>query len=54
MNKLCTLAGATLVGWAGWLVGEAVGFELMGCFVLSSIGSVVGVWLGWKLARRWS
>lgn len=52
MNKLCILVGTTVVGYAGWFLGEAVGLDFAWCFVLSGIGSIVGVWAGWKLARK--
>ncbi len=52
MNKLCIFFGTSIVGWAGWTLGEAVGFEMMGCFLLSGVGSLVGVWVGWKIAQR--
>lgn len=54
MNKLCTLGGATVVGYAGWFLGELLGFEFFGCFLLSGVGSVAGVWLGWKVAQKFS
>ncbi|HEY1107793.1 MAG TPA: hypothetical protein VGE76_04145 [Opitutaceae bacterium] len=52
MNKLCIFVGMTVVGWAAWALGEAIGLEFMGCFLLSGVGSMVGVWVGWKLARK--
>ena len=33
-------------------LGDALGFSFMGWFLLSGVGSLVGVWAGWKLARR--
>lgn len=52
MNKLLIFVGTTVVGYAGWFLGELLGFEFFGCFILSGIGSVAGVWAGWKLAQR--
>jgi hypothetical protein len=52
MTKICIFVGTTVLGYAGWYVGELLGFEFMGCFLVSGVGSVVGVWAGWKLARR--
>jgi len=52
VTKLCILAGSTIVGSAGWYLGELVGFEFLGCFLVSCLGSLVGVWVGWKVARR--
>ncbi len=52
MNKLCIFVGTTVVGYAGWFLGGAVGLEFLGCFLLSGVGSVAGVWLGWKVAQQ--
>ncbi len=52
MMKLCIFAGTTIVGYAAWYLGELLHFEFFGCFLLSGVGSIVGVWAGWKLARR--
>jgi hypothetical protein len=52
MNRLCIFGGTMVLGYAGWYVGELLGFEFFGCFLISGVGSIVGVWLGWKLAQR--
>lgn len=52
MNKLCIFAGTTILGYAGWFLGAALGFEFFGCFLVSGLGSVVGVWAGWKVAQH--
>ena len=52
MMKLCIFAGTTIVGYAFWYLGVLLGFEFFGCFLLSGVGSVVGVWVGWKVAQR--
>ena len=52
MVKLLTIAGATIGGYAFWALGDALGFSFMGWFLFSGVGSLVGVWAGWKLARR--
>ncbi len=52
MNRLCILGGTMVLGYAGWYAGELLGFEFFGCFLISGAGSIVGVWLGWKLAQR--
>ena len=49
MNKLCIFLGMTVLGWMGWWIGDQVGF--MTGFVLSSIGSVAGVYVGWRINR---
>lgn len=49
MNKLCIIVGMTLLGWAGWWLGEQVNFGM--AFALSSVGSLVGVYVGWRINR---
>lgn len=50
MNKLCTLGGAMVFGYGGWFLGSGLGFGW--AFVISSVGSLLGVYLGWKLAQK--
>jgi uncharacterized membrane protein YfcA len=52
VTKLCIFVGTTVVSTAFWYLGEAVGLEFFGCFMLSGVGSVLGVWLGWKVAQK--
>ena len=52
MNRLCIFVGTAVGGYAGWFLGAGLGFEFFGCFLLSGLGSVVGVWGGWKIAQR--
>lgn len=52
MMKLCILIGTTAGSYAGWGVGEALGLGFGWSFLLSGVGSVVGVYGGWKLARK--
>lgn len=52
VEKLCIFTGTTLAGYAGWYLAEAAGLGFFGCFLFSGAGSIAGVWLGWKLARR--
>jgi hypothetical protein len=54
VNKLCIFAGTTIFGYAFWYLGELLGFEFFGCFMLSSVGSIAGVWVGWKIAQHFS
>lgn len=49
MRKLCILVGATVLGWVGWWLGAFVG--LMTAFILSGIGSMLGVYAGWRIHR---
>jgi hypothetical protein len=50
VNKLCTLAGATIGGYVGWYLCD--GFGMVTAFLASGVGSVIGVYLGWKLAQK--
>ena len=49
MNKLCIFIGMTVFGWIGWWLGANFGF--LAGFVLSGIGSVAGVYIGWRINR---
>jgi hypothetical protein len=52
VTKLCIFVGTTVAGYAGWALGEALGLGFGWSFILSSVGSLLGVYAGWKLARR--
>jgi hypothetical protein len=56
MNKLCIFAGAMIFGILGSLLAGALGLDTfsLGSFLLSGIGSLVGVYVGWKVAQRLS
>jgi len=49
MNKLCIFIGMTVLGWVGWWIGSMV--SVMTAFMLSGIGSVLGVYVGWRINR---
>ncbi len=49
MKKLLTFILVSIFGWLGWAGGEKVG--IMTAWVLSCIGSGVGIYAGWKLNR---
>ena len=50
MNKLCIFGGSTICGYVGWYLGDP--FGMFAAVVVSGIGSVAWVYLGWKLARK--
>ncbi len=52
MQRLCIFVGMTVVGYAFWYLGVLLGFEFFGCFLISGLGSIVGVWVGWKVAQH--
>lgn len=54
MMKLCIFAGMTVGSIAGSLLGSAFDWGMFDfrSFLLSGLGSLVGVFAGWKLARK--
>jgi hypothetical protein len=52
VTKLCIFVGTTVGGYAGWYLGEACGLGFGGAFLISGVGSIAGVYGGWKLARK--
>ena len=49
--KLCIFIGVNVGGMAGWWLGEYVG--IMTAFLASGVGSVLGVYAGWRVAREY-
>ena len=49
--KLCIFVGINLGGYVGWELGEH--FGMLAAFIISGIGSVLGVYAGWKFARTY-
>jgi hypothetical protein len=49
LSRLSIFVGMTLGGYVGWWAGEYVGFGLMGAFLVSSLGSLVGVYAAWRI-----
>ena len=41
--------GMTALGWGGWWLGAKVGIQT--AFILSSIGSFLGIYAGWRINR---
>ena len=41
---------SVILAYAAWYLAEPLGF--MWAFFLSSLGSLLGVYLGWRLARH--
>jgi hypothetical protein len=52
MGKLLIWIGVFIGGWVGWWLGEKLGFGLFGKFFISNLGSIVGVFTGWKIANE--
>jgi uncharacterized membrane protein YfcA len=51
MSRLLMFIGMTLGGYAGWWVGDYFGLELMTTFLVSTLGSAVGIYVAWRIAR---
>lgn len=49
--KLLIFLGLNVGAAIGWAAGESWGITM--AFVVSSLGSLVGVYAGWWLARRY-
>jgi hypothetical protein len=50
MTKLFIFVGMTVGGCVGYFVPASWG--ILWAFFVSGIGSIVGIYLGWKLARH--
>ncbi|NQT36963.1 MAG: hypothetical protein HQ581_05715 [Planctomycetes bacterium] len=51
MERLLMFIGIIVGGYAGWYLGDYCGFGLMGDFLLSSLGSAVGIYVAWRILR---
>jgi hypothetical protein len=52
MRRLYGLIGATVGGWLGWAAGAWI--SIFVAFILSVVGTGVGLYLGYRLAARYS
>ena len=52
LATILSLAGATIGGWAGWIIGAPI--SVMLAFVLGMVGTGFGMYFGTKLGRHWS
>ncbi len=53
MNRLLICVGMTAGGYIGWWAGDAIGLGLMGAFLVSTIGSMAGVYVAWKVLTNY-
>ena len=49
MSKLFIFIGMAIGGWIGWWMGSYIG--LMTSFVFSSFGSLIEVYMGWRIMK---
>lgn len=54
MDKLCIFTGVAVFGLLGSVLAGALGMETfsLGGFLMSGVGSMVGVYVGWKVAQK--
>ena len=52
MRKVFGLIGATVGGWLGWALGAPI--SIFTAFVISMVGTGVGLYIGYRLAARYS
>ena len=52
MRKLFGLIGATVGGWLGWAIGAPI--SIFTAFLISIVGTGVGLYIGYRLASRYS
>ena len=55
MMKLCIFVGTAVFGILGSLLATALGMDMfsLGSFFLSGLGSMIGVYVGWKVALHY-
>lgn len=51
MKNIVMAVFATIFGGVGWWVGESFGF--MGAYLVSSIGTILGIYVGWRINRAY-
>lgn len=51
MKKLILLLCVIILSGVGWTLGRHAG--MVSAWLLSSLGAVVGVYLGWRIARAY-
>ena len=53
MIRSLMFVGMTLGGYLGWWAGDCIGLKLMGTFLVSSLGSLAGVFLAWRITTSY-
>jgi hypothetical protein len=51
MHRLLIFIGMILGGYVGWWAGEYIGLGFMGAFLVSTLGSGIGVFVAWRIMR---
>jgi uncharacterized membrane protein len=53
MNRMLIFVGVILGGYVGWWAGDYLGLGLLATFLVSTIGSIAGLYLAWRIAREY-
>lgn len=48
MNRLLMFLGMTIGGYVGWWAGDYLDMGLMATFLVSSLGSMAGIYVVWR------
>lgn len=51
MNRFLYMVGASVGSWAGWMLGEKISNAMSVAFLLSSLGTFVGIYAAWRIIR---
>ena len=52
MLKLCIFGTSGVASYVFWWAAEALGADMFTSFMISSVGTLVGCWVGWKIHQR--
>ncbi len=51
VTRLLIFVGMTMGGWLAWWLGDYLKLGLMWDFLLSMVGTAIGVYAGWKVGQ---
>ena len=52
MLKLCIFDTSGVASYVFWWAAAALGADMFTSFVISSVGTIAGCWVGWKIYQR--
>jgi|GEM_PF-1120898 len=52
MLKLCIFGTSGVASYVFWWAAEALGADMFTSFAISSVGTLAGCWVGWKIHQR--
>lgn len=53
VNRFPMFVGMTVGSYIGWWAGDYIGFGLMGTFLVSCLGSLVGIYVTWRVLTEY-